>query len=231
MVSKIRSTSWKMGMQPRRRGLGSGRGSGGFGPKTRTGGGYFGGQYDYGSLMRQNQQQRAAAAGTAALSGAVGQHNVAFGQARTANEQRYQQMLRIADQDYAQQGAGYQRMLATIGQETGQRAADIRSETEQQVSDYRQQQARLGLSNVYQPSIAGGIRREGQSNLNRLTDALLGRKLGVQQQIAERGRGTRLGIMERRTDEYPQSDIITMLAQQLGGVPGVDYGALGRMRV
>lgn len=184
-----------------------------------------------GDWRGQAQQRGAAQAGTAALGGAVGQYNRAFGQARTANEQRYQQMLQIADQDYAQQGRGYQAMLGTIGQETGQRAADIRSETESQVSDYRQQQSRLGLSNVYQPSIVGGIRREGQSNLNRLTDALLGRKLGVQQQIAQRGRKTRLGIMERREDAYPESNMLMALTQQLGSLPGVDYGALGRMRV
>lgn len=139
---------------------------------------------------------------------------------RLANERRYQEMLGIADVDYARTARGYQRMLGTIGQETGQRAADIRSETEGQVSDYRQQQSRLGLSNVYQPSIAGGIRREGQSNLNRLTDALLGRKLGVQQLQAQQNRGTRLGIMERRTDAYPDTagmlDLIKTIYQGQG---------------
>lgn len=189
------------------------------------------GQLGLGNWRQQAQQRQAAGAGMSALSGAVGQYNRAFGQARTANEQRYQQMLQIADKDRAAEMAGYGAMKRTIGQETGQRAADIRSETEGQVSDYRQQQARLGLANVYQPSIVGGIRREGQSNLNRLMDTMLGRKLGVQQQIAQRGRGKRLGIMERRTDEYPKSDMMMLLAKQLGGMPGANYGALGRMRV
>lgn len=180
---------------------------------------------------QQAQQRQAAGAGMSALTGAVGQYNRSFGQAKTANERRYQQMLQIADQDYAQQGRGYQQMMSTIGQESGQRAADIRSATEGQVSDYQQQQARLGMSNVYQPSIVGGIRREGQSNLNRLSDQLLGRKLGVQQQIAQRGRGTRLGIMERREDAYPESGMLLALTQQLGSIPGMDYSALGRMRV
>ena len=184
-----------------------------------------------GDWKRQARQRQAAGAGGAALQGAVGQYNRAFGQARTANEQRYQQMLQIADQDYAQQGRGYQQMMSTIGQETGQRAADIRSETEGLVSQEQQRMSRLGLSNVSQPSVYAGIRREGQSNLNRLTDQLLGRKLGVQQQIAQRGRGTRLGIMERREDAYPDSNMLLALTQQLGSIPGMDYSALGRMRV
>lgn len=141
-------------------------------------------------------------------------------QARSANEQRYQQMLGLADKDREAELAGYGAMKRTIGQETGQRAADIRSETEGQVSDYRQQQARLGMSNVYQPSIVGGIRREGQSNLNRLTDALLGRKLGVQQQIAQRGREPRLGIMERRTDAYPDQSGMLQLIQSMAASGG-----------
>lgn len=204
---------------------GGGGGGGGGGFQLGAGSGTF----NFRQAFEENRRRAAGRAGTAALGGSVASYNKAFAQARLANEQRYQSMLGIADEDYAASGRGYQAMLRTVGQETGQRAADIRSETEGQVSDYRQQQARLGLSNVSQPSIVGGIRREGQSNLNRLTDALLGRKLGVQQQIAERGRGTRLGIMERREDEYPSSDIIMMLAQQLGGLPGVNYGSLGKM--
>lgn len=140
--------------------------------------------------------------------------------ARTANEQRYQQMLRITDEDYAREAGGYQAMLGTISQETGQRAADIRSRTTEQVEEYRQQQSRLGLSNVYQPSIVGGIEREGQESLNRLTDQLLGRKLGVQQLAAQQGRGKRLGIMERRTDAYPQTagmmDLVKTIYQGFG---------------
>lgn len=141
-------------------------------------------------------------------------------EARTANEQRYQQMLGIADKDREAELAGYGAMKRTIAQETGQRAADIRSETEGLVSQEQQRMSRLGLSNVSQPSVYAGIRREGQSNLNRLTDALLGRKLGVQQMIAQRGRGKRLGIMERRTDAYPDtgqmSDLVRMIYEGRG---------------
>lgn len=159
-----------------------------------------------------------------------GQQQQQYTEARTANEQRYQQALGIADQDFARQGAGYQAMLGTIGQETGQRAADIRSETEQQVSDYQQQASRRGLSNVYQPSIVGGIRREGQSNLNRLSDALLGRKLGVQQQIAQRDQSTKLGIIERREDPYPDQAGLLKLIQSYykssGAIPS--FGGTGK---
>ena len=177
------------------------------------GGGGIGGQNFLMDYYRQVQEQQTSA--------------------RTANEQRYQQMLGIADKDREAELAGYGEMKRTIGRETGQRAADIRSETEGLVSQEQQRMSRLGLSNVSQPSVYAGIRREGQSNLNRLTDALLGRKLGVQQQIAQRGRGTRLGIMERRTDAYPDvsgmSSLIEKIAAGGGGTGGlISLGVGGR---
>jgi len=143
-------------------------------------------------FQKQAYKQQTAGAQQAAtgLSSMVGQYNQAYGEAKTANEARYQQMLGITDQT------------------SGQRAADIRSDASGQQSDMMQRLASLGMSNTtVAPTMGAGIEREKQAALDRSADALQGRKLG---------------IMERRTDEYPKSDMIMALVQALGsaGVGG-----------
>ncbi len=157
-------------------------------------------QWDF---QKQMYEQRLAASkeGAGSLTDLVSQYNTAYGEARTANEQRYQEMLGITDRT------------------TDQRSADIRSSFAGQQSNTMQQLARLGMSNTTIGSTLGiGNQREMQSSLNRAADEL---------------QGTRLGIMERRTDEYPQNDIILALAQALGqgglGMEGGIYSALGGM--
>ncbi len=148
--------------------------------------------------------QKASLQGAGGLSSLVGQYNKAFGEAKSANEQRYQQMLDI------------------INQTTGQRAADIRSQYGQQGSDIMQNLARLGMANTtVAPTMQFGVQREQQSALNRLADEL---------------QGTRLGVMERRTDKYPDIGLIATLAQGLGqagggGGIGAVLGALGGLRM
>ena len=143
-------------------------------------------------------------------------------------EQRYSQMLGIADVDYGRQRVGFNQMLGTIGQETGQRISDIRGQTERRVASEEQRLGRMGLSNTSQVgSVLGrGIRREGEAEINRYRDLMLGRKLGVQRSKAEMTRGTRLGIMERRTDQYPdQQGMMQLISQMYEGT-----GALPRLR-
>ena len=154
-------------------------------------------------LQKQMYQQRLAAAqeGAGSLTELVNQYNTAYGAARTANEQRYQEMLGITDRT------------------TNQRQMDIRSDFMGQQSDTMQQLARLGMGNTTIGSVLGqGNQRAMQASLNRSADEL---------------QGTRLGIMERRTDEYPRSDIIMALAQGLGqaggGQVGSIFSALGGM--
>jgi hypothetical protein len=134
------------------------------------------------------------------LSALVNSYNQAFGAAKAANEQRYQQMLGIADQT------------------TGQRMADIRGDYEGQRADVMQNLARLGMANTtVAPTMATGIEREKQASLNRAADQL---------------QGTKLGIMERRTDEYPNANIITSLFSMLGqgvGGGGVQSPGMGRL--
>ena len=148
------------------------------------------------------RQWGAAQTGATGLTGLIGQYNKAYGEAKTANEQRYQQMLNIANQT------------------TQQRAADIRSTYGQQGADIMQQLARQGMAGTtIAPTMQMGVGREREAALNRLADEM---------------QGTKLGIMERRTDEYPKSDIIIALAQALGqsgGNVGNIVNALGQMRL
>lgn len=150
------------------------------------------------------RQTAAAQEAASGLTGMVEQYNVAYGEARTANEARYQQMLGITDQT------------------TGQRAADIQGAYGQQSSNIMQRLARQGLAGTtIAPTMGMGVEREKQSALNRLADQM---------------QQTKLGIIERREDEYPRSDIIMQLAGALGqggggaGATGI-YGALTGMRV
>lgn len=114
----------------------------------------------------------------------VSEYNRAYGAARTANEQRYQQMLNIA------------------GQTTGQRAADIRSAYGQRESGIMQQLARTGMANTtVAPTMGLGIERERQSALNRLADQM---------------QQTKLGIIERRKDAYPEMAPVASAIQQVG---------------
>ncbi len=141
-----------------------------------------------------NDRFAAAGQGASALSGLVNQYNTAYGEARTANEQRYQNMLGIADQT------------------TGQRQADIRQDYLGQQSDMMQQLSRLGMGNTtIGANLGTGIQRGMQESLNRSADT---------------SQQTRLGIMERRTDEYPQNDVILALAQALGQGGGGNMGGI-----
>jgi hypothetical protein len=147
------------------------------------------------------EQQAAGRASQGAMSRLVNQYNQAYGQARTANERRYQQLLGIADQT------------------TGQRAADIRSDYASRESDIMQNLARLGMANTtVAPTMALGVEREQQSALNRLADQM---------------QGTKLGIIERRTDRYPDANVLTSLASMMGqgGGGASAANALSRMRL
>lgn len=158
-------------------------------------------QWDWQKKMYKDQQ-KAAAQGASSLTALVNQYNQAYAAAKAANEQRYNEMLGIADRT------------------TGQRMADVRSAYGERQADAMQQLARLGMGNTtVAPTMQMGIQREQESALNRVADEL---------------QGTRLGIMERRTDEYPENNVILALAQALGqggGAAGLSglLSALGGM--
>lgn len=151
------------------------------------------------------------------LSGLVEGYNQAFGQARRANEQRYQQMLRIADQDYARSAGVREQMRGVAEQTTGQRAADIRSGAYEEEANVMQRLRQLGMSGTtVAPTLKGGIKTRMEESLNRLADTMQQTKLGIMREQAGATRGTRLGIMERRTDEYPNQAMLAGLVSGIG---------------
>ncbi len=160
------------------------------------------------------------------------QYQQQYGEAKAANEARYQQMLQLQQQGTQQQRtelqSQYGQMLDVAGQTTGQRAADIRSTYGQQQSGMMQQLARQGMAGTtIAPTMGMGIQREQQSALNRLADEMQGTKLGLMERqagavggLAERGQQQRLGIMERREDAYPDAGSLQSI---LAGI-GTSYG-------
>ena len=96
------------------------------------------------------------------LKSLVSGFNQAYGQAKAANEARYQQLLNIASQT------------------TQQRVADIKTAFGQRMSGVMQQLARLGMSNTtIAPTMQMGVEREQQSSLDRLADTMQQTKLGI----------------------------------------------------
>lgn len=119
-----------------------------------------------------------------ALSGLQQDYDRKYAEAKSANEQRYQQLLRIADQT------------------TGQRAADIRGGGAAEESNVQQRLRQLGMSGTtIAPTLRAGVRRETESSLNRLADTM---------------QQTKLGIIERRQDAYPDRSEITNLVSSIG---------------
>jgi hypothetical protein len=117
-------------------------------------------QRRYWSEREREQQEWGITQG--AMDQMVREYNRAYGIAATGEEQRYQQMLGIAEET------------------TGQRAADIRADYTEQQSNAMQRLARLGMANTtVAPTMAMGYQREQQSALNRLADQMQQTKLGI----------------------------------------------------
>ncbi len=212
------------------------------------------------------------------LQGLVGNYNKSFESANRANEKRYQQLLGLSDQDIGQQGArktfsdmyalagrrgsaemtrtdnSFQQMLNLTRANTGQRLADIRSDYGDRAADQRQQLARLGMGNTTvgnamsqgnardlqsslnraSDELSGreiGLLRDRQSALNQLSQADQGRRLGIMErgqgslsELAQRAQATKMGVIERRTDKGPSSGSIMDIIAGIGSQYGGGTG-------
>lgn len=160
----------------------------------------------------------------AAMGGLASAYSRTYGQARKANEIRYQQMLRVAKGESKRQARVQKGMMGLVAQESGQRAADIRAEGVGRESDIMQQLARQGMAGTtVAPTLREGVRRGTGEQLNRLSDLMLQRKLGIKQQQAAPRETAKLGIMERRTDAYPDPSALTGAFSAVGR----GYGGTG----
>ncbi len=158
------------------------------------------------------------------MQGLAGAFSRSYGQARQANEARYNQMLKIADQERGRQAGVRRGILGTIGATSGQQAADIRSEGVGEQANIMQRLARQGMAgSTIGATQRAGVRRGTSAKLRRLSDTMLQQRLGVMKLQAAPQRATRLGIMERRTDAYPDPKALT----KAFGAIGKGYGGTG----
>ena len=175
---------------------------------------------------------------TGGLQSLVDQYNRAYGEARSANEARYQQALQTTrggyDTSRGEVAGGYDAALGTLGSMSGQRQADIRGASAQSQASMMQRLSRQGLSGTtIAPTMKMGIQREEQSSLNRLADLIAQQTAGLQTQrgtalggLETQRTGALTGLMERRTDAYPDlgslQSIIAGVGSQYGGGQGLD---------
>jgi hypothetical protein len=105
--------------------------------------------------------------------------------------------------------ARYQELLSIADATTDQRKADVSSAFNQQGADAQQRLAGLGMSNTtIAPTLMAGIERERQHALNRTADQM---------------QQTKLGIIERKEDNFPD---LASLQSIIGGT-GSAFGTRG----
>jgi hypothetical protein len=139
----------------------------------------------------------------AGMSALVNQYNRAFAQAKSQNEQRFEQMMGIAN--------------AT----TQQRAADIRTQGQQRIGDIRQRLARSGLGGSSVGNVEEeGIARSTSSQLNTLADAMQQTKLGIlqQQQPAYPDLATLQSTLAGVSNQYEGGTGLPSLLTALSGI-------------
>jgi hypothetical protein len=134
-------------------------------------------------FWRQLMGQRGTATGQ--ISELADQYNRSYAEAQAANEAKYRQQLGLVDQV------------------SGQGAADIRSDYTKQRSSALQNLARSGMSGTtVGATLSQGLGREQTSALNRLSDQML---------------GTKLGVMKDYKYEGPDTGVLQTLISTLGG--------------
>ena len=185
-------------------GAGGGGGGGGipslppYQPSS-LGGSSSGGAGRGGALQGMIQQMASDRAARTQSEMAAWQYKQARGQAAYDKQavgrlgEGFESMLQNYNESFGQaRGANearYKQMLDITDQTTGQRLADVSSAYNQRGADVQQRLAGLGMANTtVAPTMQFGIDRERQSALNRTADQM---------------QQTKLGIIERRDDNYP----------------------------
>lgn len=102
--------------------------------------------------------------------------------------------------------ARYQQALGILNQNTGQRLADIRSDAGSERAAIFQRLARSGLGASSVGNVeAAGVSRRMQSALNTASDELA---------------STKVGLIERRQDPYPDQGSLAELIMGIGSAMG-----------
>lgn len=149
--------------------------------------------------------------------GLSGSYDRAMAEAKAANEARYQRIL-----------GGYDDLLSQAKTELAglgsQGAADINTAYAGQASQVGQQLVNSGLyGTTVLPTMQMGVERERLAAQNRLAEQVAQQRLSVLGDLGQQ----RLNFMERRTDEYPDTNQLISLSQGAGqyGSSGVQYVA------
>ena len=185
---------------------GSGGGSSSGGGGASAGGGY-GGMYS-------------GARGSGMHSGAGGSvganYQAQFDAARAANESRYNTLLTNEDNLYS-------RVMGNVNQGNAQATADLSRSFDQQGARSQQDMISRGLTgSTIAQTMSAGNERNRQGSLNRQAEAFRREQVGYDTALT----GQRQGIIERRTDSYPEMSELIALAQ-LNGQGGGGRGGAG----
>jgi hypothetical protein len=133
-------------------------------------------QFDVRTGLYKQAFERNKETGTG-LTSLIDTYNKSFAEAKAANEAKYQQALGLVDQT------------------TGQQRADVLSQFQGQRANTMQQLARTGLGNTTVGStLQQGLQREQTGALNRVSDQML---------------GTKLGVMQGFEYKYPDTDVVS----------------------
>jgi hypothetical protein len=158
-------------------------------------------EFDIGQRNYEQQladQKAAAASMGTGLSNLVNEYNRAYAQSRADNENRYNQMLGIADKT------------------TGQQQADVISQFQKGQASGMQNLQRLGMANTtLGASLQQGVQREQSAALNRLADTMQQTKLGI------------IGSKKTDRELAPDSTLLQAALSQLGQTGAYGTGALG----
>lgn len=146
-------------------------------------------------------------AGGLAAGGALGAaYDSAYNEARATNEARYEDILGGYEERYG-------RGMANAENLYDQEYADIRQQQkEADASDYQDLVSR-GLSSSTMPTVSRqGNRTQAQRQVGSVRDRENQMRLSTDARLS----GDRLGFMERRTDAYPDPNLLAQLSRGVG---------------
>lgn len=140
------------------------------------------------------------------LQALLSQYQQSYNQARQANESRYSQILQGYDDRYSRGMAN----LEGLGQTE---ALDINRRYTQMGASEQQGLVGRGLGNTtVANSVARGVESDRTRQLGALNERVRAQRLGLDAGLSQ----DKLAFMERRTDAYPDANLLAQLASQYG---------------
>jgi hypothetical protein len=156
----------------------------------------------------------------------------AYNEAKAANEARYKQILTDYDTLISDTAAKYKSryddaMASLEGMGTAAKA-EINTQYDKTAGKAAQSLINSGLhSTTVAPAVQGQVEKARQQAIALLNENLRREKLGYQTELSEQEIAAltalaegKLGVMERREDEYPSENMYLTLLQNLGNTNG-----------